>query len=203
MAVGGEFLDRGLGLGGLAVSAVRHKDCGTADGGVEHLHETLLGGDVGRAHHGSHTLREGLSGGLAQEGIAVLDGIDGGPGVMLGAGAVDEFARKVADLHAGVEHPHTAGRGDVGDVGDFYVVDGAERLKLLTVSGFHHHGHALLRLADGEFGGVQARVLGRDAVEVDVEAGGELAYGDADAAGAEVVGFLDEAGDLGAAKKPL
>ena len=203
MTVGGEFLDGGLGLCGLAPSAVRHQHRRAADGRVEHLHEALLRGDVGRAHDGDHALREGLPCGLANERIAVFDGVNSRLGVMPGSGAVDEFAGKVADLHAMVIHPHAAGSSDVRHVCDFYVVNRAKLFKPLTVSCFHYHGHTFLRLADGEFGGVQARVLGRDAVEVYVQAGGELADGDADAAGAEVVGLLDQAGHLRTAEKPL
>ena len=64
-----------------------------------------------------------------------------------------------------------------------------------------HDSHALLRLADRQFGRVQAAVLGRHSVEVYVEARGQLAYRDAHAARSEVVRLLDEARDLGAAEQ--
>ena len=122
---------------------------------------------------------------------------------MLGAGAVDEFARKVADLGARIEHAHTTAAGDVGHVGDLDIVDGTMLHKGFHIRSLDHDGHALLGLADCEFGSVEAGVLGRNAVEIDVQSRGELAYGYAHAAGAEIVGFLDETGDLGAAEKTL
>ena len=122
---------------------------------------------------------------------------------MLRSGAVDEFAGKVAHLHAGVEHAHPARVRHVGHVGDFDVVGPAEGHEALLVSGLHDHGHTLLGLADGEFSRVEAGIFRRHAVQVDVQSPGEFADGDGDAAGAEVVRFLDEARHLRAAEKPL
>ena len=47
--------------------------------------------------------------------------------------------------------------------------------------------HALLRLGDGKLGAVQTVVLLRNGVQVDVQAVGQLADGDRNAARAEVV----------------
>ena len=58
-----------------------------------------------------------------------------------------------------------------------------------------------LRLADRQFRGIQAAVLGLHTVEVDVQPVGQLADGDADAACTEVVRFLDEPRHLGAAEQ--
>ena len=46
----------------------------------------------------------------------------------------------------------------------------ARRMKALRVGGGDHHGHALLRLGEGELGAVQAVVFLGHAVEVDLEA---------------------------------
>ena len=102
-----------------------------------------------------------------------------------------------------VEHAHAARAGDIGHVRYFYIVQGAELLEFFLVCGFHHDGHALLGFADGEFRGVEAGIFGGHAVQVDVEAGGQFADGYAHAAGAEVVGLLDEAGDLRTAEQAL
>ena len=63
--------------------------------------------------------------------------------------------------------------------------------KRRCLRGRHHHGHALLGLGDGEFGAVEAVVFLGHVVEVDLERGRDLADGDRDAAGAEVVADLD------------
>ena len=120
---------------------------------------------------------------------------------MLRPGAVDEFTREVYDFAPFVEHPHT---GRIRHVGHL------DRLDILLAAVFHEpgdvfrlddYGHALLRLADRQFRGIQAAVLGLHAVEINIQPVGQLADGDADAAGAEVVRFLDEPRHLGAAEQ--
>ena len=64
-------------------------------------------------------------------------------------------------------------------------------------------GHALLALGYGELRAVEAGVLALDAVEVYLQAVGELAYGDGDAARAEVVAALYHARDLAVAEEAL
>ena len=190
--VHGQFLDGDLRLSRLPPAAVRHQDGGTADGGVEHLHEALLGSHVRRGHDGQHLLLQRLPCRFLAERILVLDGQDRGLRIVLRAGAVDERAGQVADLRVPVEHPHPAGIGDIGHVGDLDVVHGAEFHHAGLVGRFHDHGHPLLGLADRELRRVQAGVFRGHAVQPDVQAVGQLADGDAHAAGAEVVRFLDE-----------
>ena len=201
--VHGQFLDGDLRLGRLPLAAVRHQDGGTADGGVEHLHEALLGSHVRRAHDEDHLLFQGLPCRFALERILVLDGQDLGLRIVFRAGAVDERAGEVADLAVPVEHAHPAGIGDIGHVGDLDVVHGAEFHHPLLVGRFHDHGHPLLGLADRELRRVQAGVFRRHAVQPDVQAIGQLADGDAHAAGAEVVRLLDEFRHFRTAEKTL
>ena len=122
---------------------------------------------------------------------------------MLRPGAVDEFALEVHDLPVAVEHPHARRVRHVGHVHRLDVLLAAVSHELLHVLRLDHHRHAFLRLADGEFRGVQTAVLGLHAVEVDVQPVGQFADGDADAAGTEVVRFLDEARHLRTAEQPL
>ena len=190
--VHGQFLDGDLRLGRLPLAAVRHQDGGTADGGVEHLHEPLLGSHVGRSHHREHLLFQGLPSRLAQERILVLDRQDCSLSIVLRTGAVDERAGQVADLPVPVEHPHPARIGNIGHMGHLDVVHGAKLHHAFLVSRFHDHGHPLLGLADREFRRVQAGVFRRHAVQPDVQSVSQFADGDADAAGAEVIRFLDE-----------
>ena len=64
-------------------------------------------------------------------------------------------------------------------------------------------GHALLRFGDRKLRAGQALVFFRQGVEVDFQAVGQLADGDGDAAGAEIVAAFDAFGNVGAAEKPL
>ena len=192
-----------LRLGKLTFTAVRHEHRGTAHGRVEHLHEPLLGSDVRGSHDGEHLLRKGLSLRRTHEGILVLHGQDLRLRIMLRTGTVDEFAGKVAHLHAGIEHPHPAGIRNIGHMGHFDVIGPAEGHEALFISRFHDDGHTLMGLADGEFRRIEASILRGDAIQVDVQSPGEFADGDGDAAGAEVVRFLDETRHLRTAEKPL
>ncbi len=88
-------------------------------------------------------------------------------------------------------------------MGDLHIVLAAEAHKVILVRGADDHGHALLRLADGKLRGVEPAVLDRDAVEVYVQPVGKLPYRHAHAPRTEIVGFLDEACDLGAAQQAL
>ena len=153
--------------------------------------------------HGRHLLFQRVAGGLTDEGVAVLDCRDRRLRKVAGAGAVDKRAGKVADFLAVEEHSHTAGVGNVGDMGHLNVIGRAELHKALFIGRFDNDCHALLGLAYRELCSIEARVFDGDTVEVNIEAGCELAYGYAHAASAEVVGFLDEARDLWAAEQTL
>ena len=76
----------------------------------------------------------------------------------------------------------------------------AESFKILL---FDEHGHTLLRFGDGQLSTAEAGIFDRHAVQVDVQPIGQLAHGDADAAGAEVIGLLDHAGRFRIAEQAL
>ncbi len=122
---------------------------------------------------------------------------------MPGAGAVDETARQVGHQIGAVENLHPARIRHVGHVRDLDVLFGAIAFEGRLVGGGDNHRHTLLRLADGEFHGIEAAVFGRDAVEMDLEAVGEFADGHAHAARAEVVRLLDEPGHFRTAEQAL
>ena len=122
---------------------------------------------------------------------------------MLRSGAVDELAADVGDELASVVHSHPAAVGHIGHIGDLDILAAAVFFESFPVAGLHDHRHALLRLADSELGRIQAAVFRRHAVEIYVKSRGELAYGNADASGAEIVGLLDELRDLGTAEQAL
>ena len=122
---------------------------------------------------------------------------------MLRSGAVDELAGEVADQFPAVPHTHAATVGDIGNVSDFYVVGRAILAEGLHILRFHYHRHPLLRLADSQFGGVQAGIFGGHAVQPNVQAIRQFAYRHAHSACTEVVALLDKPGDLRTAEKPL
>ena len=73
----------------------------------------------------------------------------------------------------------------------------------LLVLGLDDYGHTLLRLADGQFCGVESAVLGRNPVKIYVKTVGKFADRHADTTGTEVVGFLYKSCHLRTAEKPL
>ena len=93
--------------------------------------------------------------------------------------------------------------GNVGHLDGLDILLAAVTHELLGVLGLDHDGHALLRLADGQLRGVETAVFGLHAVEIDVQSVGQLADSDADTAGAEVVGLLDEPRYLRTPEQPL
>ncbi len=106
---------------------------------------------------------------------------------MFGTCAVDELACQI-DYHlTAAEHAHASRSRDVGHVCRLDILLAAQLHEALHILALDDDGHALLRLAYGELGRVKTAVLDRNAVEIYVQTVGQLAYGDADAAGAEVV----------------
>ena len=200
---GRQLLYGDLGLGSLEQASVRHQDRGTAYRAVEHLHQALLGCHVRLPHQGKHAGTQVLPFRTAQERIHIRHRLHRGLCEMRRAGAVYESAAEVCDLRAVVEHAHAAGVRNIGHITYLYIVREREAFELRSVFSSHDYGHALLRLADRQLGGVQAVVLHGHAVQVDVQAVSKLADCYAHAASAEVVGTLDEARNLGAAEEAL
>ena len=124
-------------------------------------------------------------------------------GGLLDAVGVEEGAGQVDDGLAAPGHDEAAAVGDVGDLDAFEVFLVGLGDEVVDVGGIDADGHAFLGLGDGEFGAVEAVVFLRHGVEVDVERGRDLADGDGDAAGAEVVADLDFAGEFRVAEQAL
>ena len=78
-----------------------------------------------------------------------------------------------------------------------------DQLEQLLIICRNHAGHSLLRLTYSEFCTVEAFVLLRNRVEVDLKAVSQLAYGDTDSARTEVVAPLDHAGRNAVTEKSL
>ena len=134
---------------------------------------------------------------------APSDGTDVDFGGALHAVGVDEGAGEIDDLLAAPAHGHAAGVGDEGDLDAFEVFFVGLGDEVGDIGGVDDDGHALLGLGDGELGAVEALVFLRDGIEIDVEAVGEFADRDGDAAGAEVVAAFDFVGEFGIAEEAL
>ncbi len=200
LAVHGELGGHGHGGRELGLSAEGHEDGGGADGGVEALGEALVGRDVEVGDQAVELLGEGISG-----PVALVLGRHGHVDLLILGRAVggEELAAHVDDRLAVPVHGQARVGGHGRDRGGLEVLLAGVAEELLDVFGRQGHGHALLGLGDGELGAVEALVLLGDGVEVDVQAVGQLADGDRDSAGAEVVAALDQAAGVLAAEEAL
>ena len=183
----GNLLHRHLRLGLLRPAAVGHQYRRSAYRGVEHLHHALLRHDIVVRQKRPHLLRDARPRHFAQERIATFDTGHGCLRAVLGSGTVYEFAGEVHDELSLMIHSHPAGIGHIRHMRHLYILLGTVTLELLPGRLLYHDGHTLLRLADGEFRGVQAAVFGRHTVEIDVQPVGQLADGHADAPRTEVI----------------
>ena len=186
-----QLLYGGLRLRQLALAAERHQHRGGADGGVEHLYQPLLGGDVGIGEHREHLLLHRCARhGLALQHV-VGDGVDDGFRLLPHTVGVDKVAAEVHDGLAAPLHRQPVGVGDLGDDVGFDVLLAAVFEEGFHVFRIHHSAHTLLRFADGHLRAVKALVFGSHRVEIDLQSVGQLADGDADTARTEVVGLFD------------
>ena len=191
-----QLRDHGLGLGHLVGAAVGHGHRAGADGAVEHLHQTLLRADV-QVLQGVKPLRTDIGDLLLLKGTLRLHRhLHLDLRLLMGAVGVQERAADVDDGLASPVHHKTRALSDHchRDRGQILLVGVCQ--ELVHVLRVDDAGHTLLGLGDGDLRAVQARILLRDLVEVDVEARCQLADGDRNAAGAEVVALLDEQADL-------
>ena len=122
---------------------------------------------------------------------------------MAGTGAVDELALKVANSLAAVEDTHTATVGHISHIRHLHIVALAIAFKFGTVLCSDHHRHSLLRLADGQLGDIQSRVLGGNPVDIDIQTRSEFPDGDTNASRSEVIGFFYQFGHLRMSKQSL
>ena len=121
----------------------------------------------------------------------------------MGTVGVDEAAAEVDNLFATPADDHTGLLGDGGHHRGLEVLFVGIFQHQVDILGVDHHSHTLLALADGQLGAVQAGIFLGHAVEVNLQAVGQLADGHTHAAGAEVVALLDNARHLLAAEQAL
>ncbi len=202
-----------LGFGQLILSAIGHLLGCRTDGGVKALHKALLGADVqvgegirkglGKALSRRKILCGLCSGDLLEVVVLLLRRLDLDLCLLVCAVRVQERAGDVDDRPAAPVENKAGLLCHHSDRGCLKVLlrrIAQERLLILRVD---DDCHSLLGLGDGKLRAVETLVLLRHEVEVDLKAVGELADGDRDAAGAEVIALLDDVGDLGPPKEPL
>ena len=192
--------DHGHVRGELTLAAERHKHGARADGGVEALRQTLVGGHVEIGDHLVHALGQRA---LVPRGLVGLLGFDVHGLVLGGAVGGQEFTGQVHDLVAVPCHHHARVLGHSGNHRGFEVLFASVGEELVHILGGHVHGHTLLRFGDGQFGAVQALVLLGHGVEVHEQAVSQLADRHGHSARAKVVAALDQTAGIATAEQTL
>ena len=181
-------------------SAEGHEHRGRADGGVEAFDQALVGGHVQVGDHRVQALGERVARPIGNVAAALFDVH---VHVLGRAVARKEFAGYVHDGVAAPGHAHATAIGDDRDRRGFEVFCMRKLDEALHVLRRERDRHALLTFGDGELGAVEAFVFLGYAIEVDLEAVGQLADGDRNAACTEIVAALDHAAGLGVAEQAL
>ena len=200
LTIHGQLCHHGV-LGGQLVSTAKgHQDGGGTNGAVEPLRKALLAADVQVAHHVLHLLAEGDAGplGLPDGTLLHMDVL-----VLLRTVGVQELTADVDDGHAVPHHVQALFLGDLCHGGRLKVFLGGNGDELVHILGGKGHSHALLALADGQLGAVQAVILLGDLVQVDIQAIGQLADGNGNAARTKVVAALDHLAGILTAEQAL
>ena len=189
----------------LVFSAKGHQYRGSADTGIEHLHQSLLACDLQVGHDSRHLLRKSLILILFRKAHHTLRIRTGYLYIRIACRAVggDEFSGQIDDhlispvhYQSGrlrhYSHPHR--------VQIFFRRIAQELLRVLLC---HDDSHTLLRLRDRKLGSVQSRILLGNQIQLNIQSVRQLADRYADTACAEIVADLDQAADLGIAKQSL
>ena len=195
----GNQAHHGLGGGELVLAAVGEEHAARADGGVEALAQTPLGGGVGVLGDAQQLRPDAL----ALHGLLAGQDRHADGGVLLRAVGVEELPAQAGDGPAVPAQNHPGLLGHLCDDISLQILRGGGGDELFRVLRPDHHGHALLALGDGKLGAVQALVLLAHGVEVDVQPVGQLADCHADAARAEVVAAANHAGHVAVAEEAL
>ena len=124
-------------------------------------------------------------------------------GGLLDAVGVEEGAGEINDCVAAPGHDESPAVGDVGDFDAFQVLLVGLCDEVIDFLWIDAYGHAFLGFGDCEFGAVEPVVFFRHGIEVDLERWGDLADGNGNAAGPEVIADLDLAGEIRIAEQAL
>ena len=188
-----ELLHRHLRLRSLRLTTVGHQHRRSTYGRIEHLYEALLRYYIIVSEVGLHALCGCSALDITFKRILILNSSNASLSIVLSTCRVDKVARKVNDDLIAPIHTHTTCICHISNVRHLHIFLVTERLKLLHVLTLDDYRHALLRLRDSELREVQTIILRRHAVEVYIEAIGELTNSYTHTASTKVVGLLNQA----------
>ena len=183
-----DLLHHGLNGCQLMDTAERHQDRACADGGVKAFTEPAPGTDVQVCSQVLHAVKQGLRNVCSiRDRGGHMDHL-----MLFRTIGVKELA---GDMDNGMPLPVHGQVGfflDRGDDRGLKVLFCGKAQEVFGVLRIHHNGHALLRLGNGKLGTVQAFILLGDQVQLNIQTVCELADGDGNTAGTEVVAALDQ-----------
>ena len=209
-AQNGELGDHRLSLSQLIFSTVRHIYRAGSDGGVEHLHKTLLRADVEIRQRALHSLYEVLSGHVAVSAVSksIANAFTGEfiEIIVLLGGHEHFYIRSLmravcvkessGDVDYRLPSPveHKSGLlCDYCDRSSLKVLFRRISKELFLIFGCYNYGHSLLRFGDSEFGSVKTLIFFGNEVEIDLKSVCQLTDRYRHTACAEVVALLDKA----------
>ena len=191
----------------LILTGKRHQNGACADGSIETLGKALLAADLEAGEVLCERLVQRFVFKASRYGVAVVFRFircgDERVCVLRHTVRIEECTAQVDYAIAAPLHLKSRLFGDDGHdlrIEVFLLRLGAEFLHILRVE---HDRHTLLRFGNRKLGAVEALVLLRDFVQINLKARCKLADGDAHAARAEVVAALDERGNLRVTEQTL
>ena len=147
-----------------------------------------------------HAVRQGT--GSPRGGVGLLS-FDMHHLMLRSAVGGEELAGQIHDRVAVPYHRHARLFGHCRDDFGLEILFLGVAQELVHILGGHVHGHALLGFGNRKFGAVQALVLLRNLVEINIQAVSQLADRHGYAAGAEIVAALDQTACVTAAEQTL
>ena len=194
----------GLGLCGLIFAAVGHKYGSSADGAVEHFHQTLLGANVQVFQRiqpfGADICYRFL---FFKEVVLFGRHLHFHGGLLMSAVGVQEGTGNVYNLLASPLQHQAGLLGDNGHRHSLQVFFFCVSQELVKIGRIDYHSHTLLGLGNGDLRSVQSLVFLRHLVQVHHQACCQLTDGYRHTACAEIVALLDETADFLSAEQAL
>ena len=147
-----------------------------------------------------HAVRQGT--GSPRGGVGLLR-FDMSHLMLRSAVGSEEFTRQINDRVAVPHHGHARIFGYGRDDFSLEILFLGVAEELVDVFGCNVHGHTFLRFGNRQFRAIQALVLFRNLVEIDIQAVSKLANGNGNAASTEIVATLDQTACVTATEQTL
>ena len=174
--------DHGIDGRALMLSAEGREDGARADRRVEAFPEAFLRSGVEIRKSGAEFVLELLLFVHRRDGVVertiVIGGADHDLGVLLHAIGLEKLTGKIDDLVASPSDDEAVGVSHGGDVDALEVFLFGLGDEIGGVGWVDTDSHALLRFGDGEFGAIEAVILFRNGIEIDLKAVGNFPNGD-------------------------